>query len=113
MNDTKNANPEIVGCVIPGMVAMFFVGVIVGAMMNDDMRNQRPTVAPVVESIDPRIGEDIQELNRRTLSLAEFAKKQQQQIEELYGRDEQLKAFIENLFRSEPQTIPNSLQAGK
>lgn len=113
MNDMKNVNPEIVGCVILGMMATFLLGAIAGAFMNDDVRNTRAAALVGAEPVDPRIGEDLQELSRRTIQLADFEKKQQEQINELYGRDEQLKAFIENLYRSEPQTIPNSLQASK
>ena len=88
------------------MVISFAIGGFVG-QWEEHRYLAKKSAEPVIEApIDPRIGADIQELSKRTVQLAEVYKKHSQQIEELYGRDEQLKAFIENLYRgAQPQAF--------
>ncbi len=66
-------------------------------------------------SIDPRIGEDIAELGKRTLQLAENQKAMQQEILQLHEDDKTIVGFVEMAFQSffggGAQAVPNSVRA--
>jgi cell division protein FtsB len=104
MSDTRNDSECARLLKVVLVFAFYLICTMGGYFMGVHAQKEQ---APVeATAVDPRIGEDLQELSKRTVALAEFAKKQQQQIEELYQRDEQIKAFIENLYRgAQPQSF--------
>jgi hypothetical protein len=93
---------SFVFCILLG----FGSGILVGLKLKP--QQSAPEVA-----IDPRIGEDIQELDRRTKELAGAVNTINQQIPELYSRTEQLKAFLESLLQPAPEARPNALRANQ
>ncbi len=94
------------------LAGMFFLGTAFGVVAENFAL--RSKAAPAA-SVDPRIGEDIAELGKRTRQLAENQKAMQQEILQLHEDDKTIVGFVEMAFQSffggEPQVVPNSVRA--